>query len=102
MMTISASLAMAPAARMMCSRSERFIYAPSLPRSEEACKRRGLTQAYRRLRKGGHLGENFLPGPGQDTPPFFAPFGWVVSELLRPAIEGPARSLNELGVAGDL
>src|SRR5271170_2822332 len=83
--TISRSSAMAPAARMTCSSSERVMDASALGGGEQGRERRGLAQA--RAFFGERCGAcgDFRPGAREQRPPLGDRGGRALAVAFEPA-----------------
>src|SRR5438105_4588426 len=101
MTTISRSLAIAPAARMTCSSSERVMHAAALGVRQQRGERRRLAQASGVLAELSRARRDFLPWPFEELLPFTQRRGRALPVTLEPSCERCAGALEQARFGGD-
>src|SRR5689334_5303988 len=101
MTTISPSFAIAPAARMMCSSSERVMHAATLVVGQEDRERRGLAQPRGVLAQLGRPCGDLAPGPLEERVPLAKRRGRPLAMAREPALHGCPRPVEQPRIGSD-
>lgn len=99
---IRVSPAIAPAARIRCSRSERFVNGLSFRWFQDAGERRGLAQPGRRLIPIDHDPQKIRNGQIEQPTPFFERRARTIIVCRHPTIEIGARTIDQLRMCPQL